>query len=125
MMSMRMKKVTETMKQEIGRILAYDMNDPRIGFVTVTRVEVAADIRSARVYISVLGDEKSRKGTLAGVKHAKGYIQRETASRLRTKYTPTLSFFIDDGVTEGVRISNIIDKVIAESRRDGDEDAAD
>ena len=61
---MRMKKVTETMKQEISRILAYDMNDPRIGFVTVTRVEVAADIRSARVYISVLGDEKARKGTL-------------------------------------------------------------
>ena len=119
-MSVRLERVEKAMKQEIGSILAHDMNDPRIGFVTVTRVEMAADIRSARVHVAVLGDEKARKSTMAALRHASGYLQREIASSLRMKFTPTLSFYIDDGSERSVRISKLIDEVMAESRRNDD-----
>jgi ribosome-binding factor A len=104
------------MKQEIGHLLSHEMNDPRIGFATVTRVEVASDIRSAKVHVGVIGDEKTRKSTIAGLRHAGGYLQREVASRLRMKYTPTLSFFIDDGPAHSVRISKILNEVTSKSR---------
>jgi ribosome-binding factor A len=119
-MSTRLEKVEKALKQEVGSILAYDMNDPRIGFTTVTYVEVAADIRSARVHVGVIGDEKTRKGTMAAIGHAKGYIQKEVASRLRMKYTPTLSFYIDDGPEKSAKMMKLIDGVMAESRKDED-----
>ncbi len=119
-MSVRLERVEKAIKQEIGSILAHDMNDPRIGFATVTRVEVAADIRSAKVHVAVLGEEKERKSTLAALRHASGYLQRETASRLRMKFTPTLSFYIDDGPERSVRMSKLIDEVMAESRKNDD-----
>ena len=121
-MSVRLERVEKAMKQEIGRILAYEMNDPRIGFTTVTRVEMAADIRSAKVHVAVLGDEKERKGTLAALRHAKGYLQKEAASRLRMKFTPTLSFYIDDGPARSVRILKLIDEAMSESGENGNED---
>ncbi len=121
-MSTRLERVEKALKQEIGLILSYDMNDPRIGFVTVTRVEVASDIRSAKIHVSVLGDEKVRKSTMAGLKHARGYLQKEAASRLRMKFTPTLSFYIDDGPARSVRILKLIDEVMSESGENGDED---
>lgn len=117
-MSTRLEKVEKALKQEVGRILAYDMNDPRIGFTTVTRVEVAADIRSAKVHVGVIGNEKTRKGTMAALRHARGYLQKETASRLRMKYTPTLSFYIDDGPEKSVRMMKLIDDVMSESQKD-------
>ena len=116
-MSVRLERVAKAMKQEIGSILTHDMNDPRIGFATVTRVEVAADIRSAKVHVAVLGEEKEKKSTLAALRHASGYLQRETASRLRMKFTPTLSFYIDDGPEKSVRMMKLIDDVMGESQR--------
>ena len=117
-MSVRLERVEKALKQEIGRILAHEMNDPRIGFATVTRVEMAADIRSAKVHVAVLGDEKERKSTLAALRHAKGYLQKEAASRLQMKFTPTLSFYIDNGPEKSVRMIKLIDDVMAESRKD-------
>ncbi len=117
-MSIRLERVEKALKQEIGSILAYDMNDPRIGFTTVTRVEMAADIRSAKIHVAVLGNEKERKGTLAALRHAKGYLQREAASRLRMKFTPTLSFYIDNGPERSVRMMKLIDDVMTESQKD-------
>ncbi len=117
-MSVRLERVEKALKQEIGRILAHEMNDPRIGFTTVTRVEMAADIRSAKVHVAVLGDEKERKGTLIALRHAKGYLQKEAASRLRMKFTPALSFYIDNGPERSARMMKLIDDVMAESRKD-------
>lgn len=119
-MSVRLERVEKAMKQEIGRILAHGMNDPRIGFTTVTHVEMAADIRSAKVHVAVLGDEKERKSTLAALRHAKGYLQKEAASRLQMKFTPTLSFYIDDGPEKSARMMKLIDDAMAESRKDND-----
>ncbi len=121
-MSTRLERVEKALRQEIGHILSYDMNDPRIGFVTVTRAEVASDLRSAKIHVSVLGDEKVRKSTMAGLKHARGYLQKEAASRLRMKFTPILSFYIDDGPAESVRISKLIDDVLSESQKVDNED---
>lgn len=119
-MSIRLERIEKALKQEIGHILSFDMNDPRIGFVTVTRVEAASDIRSAKVYITVLGDEKSRKSTMASLKYAKGYLQKEAASRLRMKFTPTLSFYIEDGSSKSVRMAELMDRVASEFRESDD-----
>ena len=108
-MSTRLEKVEKALKQEVGSILAYDMNDPRIGFATVTRVEVAADIRSAKVHVGIIGDEKAKKSSMAAMRHARGYLQKEVASRLRMKYTPTLSFYIDDGPEKSAEMMKLID----------------
>ena len=118
MASVRLERVEKAMMQEVGRVLAHDMNDPRVGFTTVTRVAVAPDLKSARVYISVLGNEKARKGTMASLTHAAGYLQREVASRMRMKFTPKLSFFMDDGPEKSIRISNLLDEVITEHEND-------
>ncbi|MFC1672245.1 30S ribosome-binding factor RbfA [Planctomycetota bacterium] len=117
-MSVRLERVSKAMKQEIGQLISQEMNDPRIGFTTVTRVEVAADIRSAKVYVGVIGDERTRKGTMIGLTNASGYIQREIASRLRMKYTPTLSFFMDDGPATSVRISKLLAEVTPKTQED-------
>ena len=116
-MPVRMERVSKAIQQELGHLLSHEMNDPRIGFTTVTRVEVAADIRSARVYVGVIGDEKTRKGTMIGLTNASGYLQREIASRLRMKYTPTLSFFLDDGPATSVRMSRLLAEVAAKTRK--------
>jgi ribosome-binding factor A len=116
-MSVRLERVSKAMKQEIGHLLSHEMNDPRIGFATVTRVEVASDLRSAKVHVGVIGDEKVRKSTIVGLRHAVGYLQREVASRLRMKFTPMLSFFIDDGPANSVRISRLLDEVASKTRR--------
>lgn len=119
-MSVRLERVGKALQREVGRILAYDMNDPRIGFTTVTRVEMATDMRRAKIHVAVLGSEKERKGTLAALRHAKGYLQKEVASRLRMKFTPMLSFYIDNGPEESARMMNLINDVMVESRKDDD-----
>ncbi len=121
-MSVRLERVSKTMMQELGHLLSHEMNDPRIGFTTVTRIEIASDLRSAKVYVGVIGDEKVRKGTMVGLTHASGYLQREIASRLRMKYTPTLSFYIDDGPARSVRISKLLDEVTSKTRKSGDDE---
>jgi ribosome-binding factor A len=121
-MSVRLERVSKAMKQEIGHLLSHEMNDPRIGFTTVTRVEVASDLRSAKVHVGVIGDEKVRKSTIASLTHASGYLQREVASRLRMKYTPALSFYIDDGPAHSVRISKLLDEVASKTRKNEDDE---
>ena len=86
----------------------------------MTRVEMAADIRSSKVHVGIIGDEKTKKSTMAAMRHATGYLQKELASRLRMKYTPTLSFYIDEGPEQSVKMMKLIDDVMTESRKDDD-----
>ena len=76
-------------------ILAHEMKDPRLGFATITRVEMSADLKHARVYVSVYGSEKEREACLRALTHARGYIQHRLSPRIRLKYMPDLSFVID------------------------------
>src|ERR671911_1984872 len=92
LMTERMRRINEVMRKVIGGAIPRDLEDPRIGFVTVTAVDTSPDLRSARVYVSVLGDEEERDATLKALRSAHGVLQAAIARRARMKYTPRLSF---------------------------------
>jgi ribosome-binding factor A len=112
MSSRRIERLAEAVKQEVSKIILYGLKDPRISFVTVTHVEISPDLRRAKVYISVMGDESSQKKTLQGLEHARGFIQTELGANLKMRYTPHLSFFLDESIKKGMHISKIIDEAV-------------
>jgi ribosome-binding factor A len=112
-MSGRMRRVNESVRQVLSEALP-ELKDPRIGFVTVTGVETSADLRHARVYVSVLGSERKREQTLARLAAAHGVLQARLARELRMKRTPTLVFEYDPSVEAGVRMSKLIDELVNE-----------
>ena len=106
----RMRRVNEVLREVIGAAIAADLSDPRIGFVTVTSVETSPDLRTARVYVSVLGDEEMREATLSGLRSSHGVIQSRIAAETRLERTPTLSFRYDPTVEQGMRISRLLEE---------------
>ena len=106
----RMRRVNEAVKEVLSSRIAEGFNDPRIGFVTVTAVDTTPDLRHARVHVSVLGSEDEREQTLAGLEAAHGLLQQAIARELRMKRTPTLSFFYDDSIDRGMRITELLDE---------------
>src|SRR5919204_2666869 len=108
-MAQRMRRVNELMREVIGSAITSELEDPRIGFVTVTSVDTSPDLRSARVYVSVLGDEAEREATLAGLRSSHGVLQSAIASEMRIKRTPTLSFHYDETPERGMRITRLLE----------------
>jgi ribosome-binding factor A len=106
----RMRRVDEAVRAVLSDAIASDLKDPRIGFVTVTGVKTSPDLRHARVYVSVLGDEDVRESTLSGLRSAHGFLQRRVASELTLKHTPALTFEYDPSVDRGMRISQLLDQ---------------
>ena len=106
----RMRRVNEVMREVIGSAIATELEDPRIGFVTVTSVDTSPDLRSARVHVSVLGGEAEREATLAGLSSSHGVLQAAIARQTRMKRTPTLSFHYDETPERGVRVSKLLDQ---------------
>ncbi len=104
----RMRRVDEAMREVLSDAMAHDLKDPRIGFVTVTEVRTSADLRHARVFVSVLGDEAKREGTLAGLRSAHGVLQRRVASELKMKRTPALTFVYDDTTDRAMRLERLL-----------------
>jgi ribosome-binding factor A len=106
----RMRRVNEAVREVLSARLAEGLKDPRIGFVTLTGVETSPDLRSARVYVSVLGDEQARSDAIAGLRSSSGFLQAQLAAELRLKRTPTLTFVYDDSIERGMRISSLLDE---------------
>jgi ribosome-binding factor A len=106
----RMRRVDEAVRAVLSDAIACDLKDPRVGFVTVTGVKTSSDLRHARVYVSVFGDETVRADSLAGLRSAHGFLQRRVAAELTLKHTPTLTFEYDESVDRGMRISRLIDQ---------------
>jgi ribosome-binding factor A len=106
----RMRRVNEVIREVVGSAIASDLDDPRIGFVTVTSVDTSPDLRSARVYVSVLGDDEERERTLAALRASHGVLQAHIAREMRIKYTPTLSFHYDDGPERGIRLARLLEE---------------
>lgn len=106
----RMRRVNEAVREVLSKRLAEGLKDPRIGFVTVTSVDTTPDLRQARVFVSVLGDEHVRESTLAGLDSSHGLLQRTLASELRLKHTPTLQFVYDESIDRGMRITELLDE---------------
>ena len=114
-----MRRVDEAMRAVLSDAIAKDLKDPRVGFVTVTGVKTSPDLRHARVYVSVLGDEPEREASIDGLRSAHGYLQRRVASELTLKHTPSLEFEYDGSVDRGMRINEILSEEQA-AAQDGD-----
>ena len=105
-----MRRVNAAVREVLSETVG-ELKDPRIGFVTVTGVETTPDLRAARVFVSVLGSDKKREQSLAGLEAAHGVLQARIARELRLKRTPQLTFEYDDTVERGVRMSHLIDEL--------------
>jgi ribosome-binding factor A len=112
MASERMRRVNQAVRAVLGDAISRHLKDPRVGFVTVTEVKTSPDLRHARVYVSVLGDEATRAATLEGLRSAHGFLQGVIASELALKHTPSLTFEYDATVERADRISRLIDEEV-------------
>jgi ribosome-binding factor A len=114
-MTERMRRVNEAIRETLAEAVG-ELKDPRIGFVTVTGVQTSTDLRHAKVFVSVLGNDRKRANTLEGLESAHGVLQSHLATELRMKRTPQLTFEYDPTVAEGVRMSQLIDELAPEGR---------
>jgi ribosome-binding factor A len=119
-----MRRVNESVRAVVAEAVG-DLKDPRIGLVTVTGVAVTPDLREATVYVSVLGGEKKRRDSLAGLESAHGVLQGRVARELGLKRTPTLSFAYDDSVERGVRMTHLVDELVGELPPPSDDEPGD
>jgi ribosome-binding factor A len=110
-MGVRPERVQEALRHEISIIVHDHIKDPRIGFLTITKVELTKDLRYAKVYFSVLGDKKAKKRALYGLNSAKGYIKGIVGDNLKLRFTPELDFRIDDSFEKYQEIKDILDKL--------------
>lgn len=108
MRSGRMRRVDEAVRAVLSDGIARRLQDPRVGFVTVTGVKTSSDLRHAQVFVSVLGDDEVREATLEGLRSAHGLLQGLLASELNLKHTPTLKFSYDESVDRGMRITRLL-----------------
>lgn len=109
MATSRMRRVNQVMREVLGSAITAELQDPRIGFVTVTAVDTSPDLRHARVHVSVLGDEREREDTMAALRSSHGVLQAAINSELRLKRTPALSFSYDESVERADRIARMLD----------------
>ena len=106
----RMRRINEVLREVVGAAVSTELSDPRIGFVTVTSVETSPDLRTAKVFVSVLGSEEEREATFEGLRSSHGVLQSRIAAETRMKRTPTLSFHYDETIEQGVRISELLEE---------------
>jgi ribosome-binding factor A len=104
----RSDKVGDQMREEISEILLKELKDPRIGFVTITKVAVTDDLRQAKVYYSVFGGEQEKEDSFQGLESATGYIKRELGRRMRLKYMPEITFLFDDSLEYGAHNEELL-----------------
>jgi len=106
----RMRRVDEAVREVLSGAITQELKDPRVGFVTVTAVETSPDLRHARVFVSVLGDEAQRCRSMDGLRAAHGFLQRRLNEELRIKHTPSLDFIYDDSVDRSLRIQTLLER---------------
>ena len=111
-MSRRTERLNKVIKQEISKLLEREVNDPRLSsLISVTQVSLSTDLRYAKIFVSLLGDENSKAEMLAGFNAASGFLRKELASQLRLRYAPQLSFCYDDSIERGARLLKLIRQV--------------
>jgi len=110
----RMSRVGEEIKKELSILLQRGLKDPRIGFVTVTDVEVSSDLQLAKVFVSIFGSEEERKASLAGLQKAKGYLRTEIGKRVKMRHIPDFTFKLDESIDYGSKIESILREISTE-----------
>ncbi|MBX5476014.1 MAG: 30S ribosome-binding factor RbfA [Clostridia bacterium] len=117
MVRQRAQRVAERIKEELADILRRRVKDPRVGFASITAVEVSNDLRHARVFVSVLGDEAEQRATMQALERARGFVRSELGARLKLFHTPELVFERDDSIAHGARINELLHALQRESGR--------
>lgn len=107
----RSVRLAETIKEEVARIILEEIKDPRIGFITLTDVEVAEDLRYAKLYVSIMGNEETVKNSLEALDRASGFIRSELGKAVRLRYVPEISFKYDQSIEQGAHISKLLREV--------------
>ncbi|QDU11652.1 30S ribosome-binding factor RbfA [Gimesia aquarii] len=114
MTSRRLAKIAQAILETVSTTILLHLRDPRIQNVTVLHVDVAPDVQSAKIYISIMGDEKTQALCLHGLESAKGFIQSKIADRIQTRYTPVIKFVLDSAVKDSVEALRILDELQVE-----------
>ena len=127
MTSRRVQKAAEAIREVVSMAILTDLRDPRVADVTVTYVEVSPDMRSAKVHVSVMGDDTKQNLCLHGLRSSAGYLQTKIAQRIDTRYTPRLRFELDMGVKKSLAIARLLEEVLPDHPPDspGDDEVAD
>ncbi|PIQ86369.1 MAG: ribosome-binding factor A [Candidatus Omnitrophica bacterium CG11_big_fil_rev_8_21_14_0_20_45_26] len=128
MQGKREDRISELIRLELGKVMATRLRDPRIGFVTITRVEVSPDMQHAKVFYSVMTNVKQgentshqvseREQTQTALEHARGFLQREIATTVNLRYTPHLDFYYDESLNHSLEIDQILKKIHQEEKKD-------
>lgn len=111
-------RVAEAIKKEVTQMLGVEIKDPRIGFVTVTGVEVCPDLRHAKIFVSVFGGDEAKVQTLQALNKAKGFVRSELGKRIRLRHTPEVEFRFDESIERGARIMELLNEVQKDEDRD-------
>ncbi len=118
----RSEKVADLIQKEISQMLVKSIKDPRIGFVTITRVSVSEDCRFAKVYFSVAGTLAEKERSMKGLDSAKGFVRRELGRRIRLRYTPEILFQFDPSIEYAIHMEELIQSIQQEKEPNGDEE---
>ncbi|MEM9411160.1 MAG: 30S ribosome-binding factor RbfA [Planctomycetota bacterium] len=115
MSSRRVLKAAQAIREAVSMAILTEIKDPRVKDVTVTFVEVSADLRNAKVHVSIMGDETKKTLCLRGLKHATGYLQKKVGDRIDTRYTPQVQFVLDKGLENAMAVTRILNEVLPQS----------
>src|SRR5215510_10913084 len=111
----RLARISEAIREVASETILFELRDPRVKRVTVTRAEVSGDLQHAKIYVSIMGTEKEQKLTLHGLKHAAGFVQSKLADRLQTRFTPQVTFVLDEGVKKSLEVTRLINEALGKS----------
>jgi ribosome-binding factor A len=125
MSARRLLKAAEAIREVVSMAILTELRDPRVKNVTVLGVELSPDMREAKVAVSIMGNENQQRTTLKGLQNASGFLQTRIADRIDTRYTPRLSFVVDEGVKKSVAVQQILDQIARERSADTPKTATD
>ena len=111
-MSRRLLKAASAIREVVSMAILTELRDPRVKHVTVVAVEVLPDMKSAKVFVSIMGSEKEQQLGLSGLQHSAGFLQSKIAERIETRYTPRLQFVMDKGVKASLEVNRILREVL-------------
>ncbi|HJT23459.1 MAG TPA: 30S ribosome-binding factor RbfA [bacterium] len=117
----RADRVSEAIKREVSLMLSRDVKDPAIHFATVTGVETTDDLRHAKIFVSILGDEKNRQESMKGLERAKGFLRGELGHRLQLRYTPEIQFRLDTSLDHAMKIKGLLNEIKSAEDKNADE----
>lgn len=125
MKSHRLARVSEVVREVAAETILFEVKDPRVKNVTVTRAEVSADLQHAKVYVSIMGSDREQNTAMYGLENAAGFVQAKLAKRLTTRYVPHVTFVKDEGVKKSIEISRLIREALGPSAEDAKPESAD